>query len=182
MIVCLVETPGSFGMALRVDCSLAGDPPSVAASALWGVGVPGRRRVGAAHVRAAVAGVDAGADPEDEGNSCDSFHLQVFVFWGTNQLRNRPPQIRFVLSTRTVLGVRRTVFRAIRAPRGGPAGCVRQAGAGGGRVTHGGSVEPSRRKRQRRMAGSLAVASATGRWRDGHVGGGLRGCGGWVWG
>ena len=37
--------------------------------------------------------------PEDERNSCDSFHLQVFLFWGTNQLRNRPQQIRFVLST-----------------------------------------------------------------------------------
>ena len=45
-----------------------------------------------------------GMAPQDERNSCDLFEFPVFLFWGTNQLRNRPPQIRFVLSTTNRFG------------------------------------------------------------------------------
>ena len=39
----------------------------------------------------------ARADPQDEGNSCDLIEFQGF-FFGERIIRNRPPQIRFVLS------------------------------------------------------------------------------------
>ena len=109
----------------------------------------------------------AGMAPQDERNSCDliesKFLFKFFYFGKRISFEAVRRRYDSFCPPRTVLGVQRTAFRAIPAPLGDPAGCVRQAGAGGGRVTHGGSVEPSRRKRQGRMAGSLARRPCRGR-------------------